>query len=186
MFPTKRPSGRFFHARTKGFGGSPHRCLSLKRATRQRRHYRTISPMNALPASQGSPIHIAIVEDDASFMGAFLQAIHGAPDMRLVGSAGNRAQGLAMLDKPPADVLLVDLGLPDGSGIDLIRACAAWHPHCDIMVITMFGDEKNVLASIEAGAVGYLLKDTDQLDVALPPRLGEHTRALLSAAGLSA
>lgn len=117
--------------------------------------------MHAPPASQGSPIHIAIVEDDASFMGAFLQAIHGAPDLRLVGSAGNRAQGLALLEKPPADVLLVDLGLPDGSGIDVIRAASRLWPQCGIMVSTTFGDETHVMQSIEAGAAGYLLKDSE-------------------------
>ncbi|MEP6702975.1 MAG: response regulator transcription factor, partial [Betaproteobacteria bacterium] len=53
-----------------------------------------------------------------------------------------------------------DLGLPDGSGIDIIRETAAMYPDCDIMVVTVFGDEDHVLASIEAGAAGYVLKDS--------------------------
>jgi DNA-binding NarL/FixJ family response regulator len=73
---------------------------------------------------------------------------------------------MAWLKLQAVDVMLVDLGLPDGSGIDVIEMCARLHPQCDIMVITMFGDEKNVLAAIDAGAVGYVLKDTDELDVA--------------------
>ncbi len=56
------------------------------------------------------------------------------------------------------DVLLVDLGLPDGSGADLIRFCRKQHQSMEIMVISVFGDEKNVLDAIEAGATGYLLK----------------------------
>jgi DNA-binding NarL/FixJ family response regulator len=57
-------------------------------------------------------------------------------------------------------VLLVDLGLPDGSGIDVIRAAHTRWPDCGIMVSTTFGDERHVMESLEAGAAGYLLKDS--------------------------
>ena len=57
-------------------------------------------------------------------------------------------------------MLLADLGLPDGSGIDVIRAARACWPACAIMVNTTFGDELSVISSIEAGANGYLLKDS--------------------------
>ncbi|KCV60899.1 sigma-70, region 4 [Bordetella bronchiseptica 99-R-0433] len=60
-----------------------------------------------------------------------------------------------------AQGLLVDLGLPDGSGIDVIRQARRLWDDCDIMVNTMFGDEAHVLRSIEAGACGYLLKDSE-------------------------
>ena len=73
---------------------------------------------------------------------------------------------MACLAQHAPDVLLVDLGLPDGSGIDVITACAAAHPQCDILVITLFGDESHVLAAVDAGAAGYLLKDNEQIDVA--------------------
>jgi DNA-binding NarL/FixJ family response regulator len=55
---------------------------------------------------------------------------------------------------------LTDLGLPDGNGLDLIRRVAAMEGNTEIMVITVFGDEKHVLSAIEAGASGYLLKDS--------------------------
>jgi DNA-binding NarL/FixJ family response regulator len=55
---------------------------------------------------------------------------------------------------------VVDLGLPDGSGIDVIRAAQIHWPDCGIMVSTAFGDEAHVMRSIEAGATGYLLKDS--------------------------
>ena len=64
------------------------------------------------------------------------------------------------MSKTAPDVLLTDLGLPDGSGIDLIRETVRRYPATDIMVITVFGDEDHVLASIEAGATGYILKDS--------------------------
>lgn len=72
---------------------------------------------------------------------------------------------LADADEIP-DVLLADLGLPDGSGLDVIRAAVARFPECEPLVISVFGDEDNVLASIEAGAVGYIHKDAAPEDIA--------------------
>lgn len=109
--------------------------------------------------TSSSPIRVALVEDDVSFQNALKEAIQAAPDMALLGVAGTRAQGLQMLDEVQVDVLLVDLGLPDGSGIDVIRAAHAQWPGCNIMVSTTFGDELHVVQSLEAGASGYLLKD---------------------------
>ena len=83
----------------------------------------------------------------------------------MCGSARTRAQGLALLEQAPADVLIVDLGLPDGSGIDVIRRARQKWPACHSMVSTTFGDESHVIRALEAGAYGYLLKDSspDQL-----------------------
>ncbi|SDM69127.1 response regulator transcription factor [Polaromonas sp. JS666] len=108
-----------------------------------------------------SLIHVALVEDDVLFQNAIVTAIAASPDIRLMSLASTRAQGLQSLQSAPADVLLVDLGLPDGSGIDVIRAAHAQWPTCAIMVCTAFGDEAHVLQSIEAGASGYLLKDSE-------------------------
>ncbi|MDO9405855.1 MAG: response regulator transcription factor [Polaromonas sp.] len=106
------------------------------------------------------PIHVALVEDDVHFQNALGAAVQAADDMRMACIAHTRAQGLAALSRAPADVLLVDLGLPDGSGIDVIRAAHVQWPQCAVMVCTTFGDEAHVLKSIEAGASGYLLKDS--------------------------
>jgi DNA-binding NarL/FixJ family response regulator len=104
-------------------------------------------------------IHVALVEDDVHFQHAIGAAIKASDDMKLVSLAGTHAEGMRALQQAPADVLLVDLGLPDGSGIDVIRAAQVQWPTCAVMVCTTFGDEAHVLRSIEAGAAGYLLKD---------------------------
>ena len=113
------------------------------------------------PSPVGSSIRVVLVEDDVNFQNALMHAIEAAPDMTLLRVAGTRAQGLQMLDDIAADVLLVDLGLPDGSGIDVIRAAHVKQPGCNIMVSTTFGDEIHVMESLEAGASGYLLKDSE-------------------------
>jgi DNA-binding NarL/FixJ family response regulator len=104
-------------------------------------------------------IHVALVEDDVHFQNAISAAITTSTDICLSSVSSTRAAGLQALDLQPADVLLVDLGLPDGSGIDVIRAATIQWPTCAVMVCTTFGDEAHVMKSIEAGASGYLLKD---------------------------
>ena len=116
-------------------------------------------------ATNSSVISVALVEDDINFQNALIEAIAHAPDIVLVSVVGTRAQGVLVLDQQHVDVLLVDLGLPDGSGIDVIRAAHAQQPACNIMVSTTFGDETHVMQSLEAGASGYLLKDSTPKDM---------------------
>jgi len=114
----------------------------------------------AAPGLAPSPIQVALVEDDVHFRSQVIQAVRAAQDMALTGVAATRAEGLRLLQEAPAQVLLVDLGLPDGSGIDVIRAALSAWPDCGVMVCTALGDEAHVMQSIEAGASGYLLKDS--------------------------
>lgn len=125
-----------------------------------------------MPDSQPSLLKVALVEDDVAFQNSFVAAMDGADDMTLVGIAFGVAQAMRLLEGPPLDILVVDLGLPDGSGIDVIRAARAIWPECGIMVSTTFADEKHVIASIEAGAAGYLLKDSS------PERMTDEIRTL--------
>jgi DNA-binding NarL/FixJ family response regulator len=106
------------------------------------------------------PLAIVLVEDDVAFQDAFRAAVGAASDLSVIGVAATVAQARILLQGPAADVLVVDLGLPDGSGIDVIREAHAVWPDCAIMVSTTFADERHVIASIEAGASGYLLKDS--------------------------
>jgi DNA-binding NarL/FixJ family response regulator len=112
----------------------------------------------------GKPVAVTLVEDDPSFREGFARAIAAASDMVLSGCVGSFEDGLAQLANKP-DVLLVDLQLPDGNGIDLIHAASQRLPHCEIMVVSVFGDQRHVLESIAAGATGYLLKDTTAVEI---------------------
>lgn len=111
---------------------------------------------------------VLIVEDDPQMRDFFAASIVRSASLSLAGTVGTVADALAWLSAPgqTVDVLLVDLGLPDGSGLDVIRATARLHPECEALVISMFGDEDNVLASIEAGALGYIHKDSNPEDIA--------------------
>ena len=103
---------------------------------------------------------VMIVEDDPAFLNRFCQIIGATPDMKLFAAVADGASARQALAHSAPDVLLTDLGLPDSNGIDIIREASMRYPQTDIMVVTVFGDEEHVLGAIEAGATGYILKDS--------------------------
>lgn len=105
-------------------------------------------------------LKVMIVEDDPAFLNRFCGIVTAASAFELFAAVPNGTAALDALHRGAPDVLLVDLGLPDMSGIEVIRTASSRCPDTDILVITVFGDEAHVLASIEAGATGYLLKDS--------------------------
>ena len=109
---------------------------------------------------------IAIIEDNPEFLATFKQIIANTSDLSVLAVATDCASARKMLQGKAADVLLVDLGLPDGSGLELIREASQRWPSCDVMVVSVFGNQQNVLAALAAGATGYLLKDGDAGDLA--------------------
>lgn len=113
-----------------------------------------------------SATRVLIVEDEPEFLRRFSDAVIADPGLQLLGAVATGAAALALLDAQPPDVMLVDLGLPDLDGVEVIRHAARRCPECDVLVVTMFGDDEHVVASIEAGATGYLLKDASSERVA--------------------
>lgn len=109
---------------------------------------------------------VLVVEDEPEFMRRFSDAVLADAGLRLAGVVGTGQAAIALLDAHAPDAMLVDLGLPDISGVEVIRHAARHHPGCDVMVVTMFGDDAHVMASIEAGATGYLLKDASSERIA--------------------
>jgi DNA-binding NarL/FixJ family response regulator len=102
---------------------------------------------------------VLIVEDEPEFLRRFSESVMADPRLRLVGAVSTGRAALALLDAEPPDVILVDLGLPDMSGTEVIRHATQRYPGCDCIVVTLFADDAHVMASLEAGATGYLLKD---------------------------
>jgi DNA-binding NarL/FixJ family response regulator len=110
-------------------------------------------------------ILVALVEDEPVTRQRLQTLLGASQALELVYSAASAGEILAWLAdaaSPRPDVLLVDLGLPDGSGIDVIAQTGRTHPQTDCMVITMFGDEAHMIRAFEAGARGYLLKSDNQ------------------------
>lgn len=106
---------------------------------------------------------VILVEDEAATRVHLAAALQAAPELLLCGEAGTYAEGRRLVEEANADLLLTDLGLPDGSGLGLVRLAA--ERGVLPLVITVFGDDAHVLEAIRAGAMGYLLKDQQADDV---------------------
>jgi len=82
-------------------------------------------------------------------------------EISIIGEAGTSAEAVSQVIEQKPDVVLLDLRLPDGSGVDVCREILATLPETRILFLTSYGDEDAVLAAIVAGAKGYLLKEVD-------------------------
>ncbi len=121
------------------------------------------TPINSPQASL--PHQVVVIEDDPHTCAYLAEAIDAMPELHIIGTAKNCADGSILLRKEP-DIALIDLGLPDGSGLDIIRAGVNQKLKTQFVVITVFGDEGHVIPALEAGASGYLLKDSAMPDIA--------------------
>lgn len=109
---------------------------------------------------------VVLLEDDPVTRERVAGIVQAADGLRLAAAWADLRSALAWLPAHEAPrVALVDLQLPDGSGIDFIRALRRSAPQTEAMVISVFGDEAHVVAAIEAGATGYLLKDAGAADI---------------------
>ncbi|MFT3720816.1 response regulator [Pseudorhodoferax sp.] len=111
-------------------------------------------------------VAVALVEDEPAVRERFVQAIAANPQLRLLHACGTGASMQRWMADHAVDVLLVDLGLPDLPGLEVIRHARRVQPACEVMVISAFGDAAHMVQAFEAGARGYLLKDGSQDELA--------------------
>ncbi len=104
-------------------------------------------------------ISVAIIEDDPLVSQHVSDLILRSVHCTLAGTARNKSEAMALIADDQADVYLVDLGLPDVDGVDLIANIKSNCPNAQSMVLSTFGDAKHISRSLKAGATGYLLKD---------------------------
>lgn len=109
---------------------------------------------------------ILIVEDSEATRHRLEDAIRNGGQFELMGSVSTYNEGLSFIRETPPDILLTDLDLPDGSGVDLIKLINLPAVKTQLaIVITVFGDGYHVIEALKAGASGYLLKDDDFMDI---------------------
>jgi DNA-binding NarL/FixJ family response regulator len=105
------------------------------------------------------PVDVILIEDEPATQDYLTRVIESSPKMNLLGVAGTVQEAYSLLLMTNPKVALIDLGLPDSSGIEVIEWLGKNKPETECLVITTFGDEDHVVRSLEAGASGYLLKD---------------------------
>jgi two-component system NarL family response regulator len=105
-------------------------------------------------------MRLLIVEDNSLLLQNLNLLLSGEAGFKVVGACETAEEALGLLPKVSPEILLVDLGLPGMSGIELIRRAKAMMPDLDIMAYTVFEDKNTIFSAIKAGASGYLLKGT--------------------------
>lgn len=143
------------------------------------------------------PLRILLVDDHAVVRVGLRNLINDEPDLRVVGEAVTCAEALARAEADRPEVIVLDLRLPDGSGVEIIDALKQRTDGARVLVLTSFADDTLLLAALKAGADGYLLKDIAEADligalrqlagagvVAPPPR--SHTKTLTNGTALPA
>jgi DNA-binding NarL/FixJ family response regulator len=105
-------------------------------------------------------MRLLVVEDEPHWQATIERIVAENDGLQLVGVCATLADALAQIRSVEYDMLIADLGLPDGSGIAAIRTSRRLRPDADILVATVFDDERSVVTAICAGATGYLVKDS--------------------------
>lgn len=109
-------------------------------------------------ASPGGRLRILIVDDHTLVREGLVSLIDEQPDMQVVGQAGTAREAIRLARELSPDLLLVDFGLPDGSGDGVVRALRASMPELRAVFLSVHDDDERLHAAIAAGATGYLIK----------------------------
>ncbi len=115
--------------------------------------------MTEKPAA-GPPIRLVIIEDQPSILRKQMRLLAAFDELLIVATARDGKSALQVIKESTPDVVLLDLGLPDMSGIQVTREVKASFPAIEILIFTIFEEETQVLEAVRAGASGYLLKGT--------------------------
>jgi DNA-binding NarL/FixJ family response regulator len=106
-------------------------------------------------------IRVVLVDDHPMVRTGLRVFLSESTDVAVVGELSDGENAVSLVDREVPDVVLMDLSMPGVDGIAATRAIAAAHPDVKVVVLTTFVDRERVLEAVDAGAVGYLLKDTD-------------------------
>jgi DNA-binding NarL/FixJ family response regulator len=135
---------------------------------------------NADPNGAGAPIKVLIVDDHPVVRDGLQGMFAGEPDFVVVGEAENGRQAVSQAEAFHPDVVLMDLRMPEMDGVSAIRVLAERGLGAKVLVLTTYDTEGDVLPAIEAGATGYLLKDTPREELYRAVRAAAAGEAVLS------
>jgi DNA-binding NarL/FixJ family response regulator len=112
-----------------------------------------------------SSIKVVLVDDHAVVRTGLAQLLSGADDIEVVGQAGDGAEAIEVVRETRPDVVVMDLQMPGMDGVEATRRIVAEELGGEVVVLTSFSDNARIVAALDAGAVGYLLKDADPEDL---------------------
>ena len=130
--------------------------------------------------SASPPIRLLIVDDHPVVRDGLSGIFAGDPDFEVVGQAANGAEAVTRAEQLEADVVLMDLRMPELGGVDAIKLLRKRVPSAHVIVLTTYDTENEVLSAIEAGATGYLLKDAPREELIRAVRAAHKGESVLS------
>lgn len=114
-------------------------------------------------------IRVLVADDHAVVRRGLIDILENAPDMTAAGEAGRAQEVLQQVQRHSYDVLVLDLGMPDGGGMNVLRQLQGTHPSLPILILSVQPADQYALRTIKAGAAGYLTKESapDELITAI-------------------
>jgi DNA-binding NarL/FixJ family response regulator len=142
--------------------------------------------VSAVLPGRAGPIRVLVVDDHPVVRAGLCGMLAVADDLQVVGEAANGRDAVAEAERLQPDVILMDLRLPEMDGADATARIHAAHPAIRILVVTTYDTDRDILRAVEAGAAGYLLKDTPMADLAEAVRRAARGETVLAPPAVTA
>jgi DNA-binding NarL/FixJ family response regulator len=113
-----------------------------------------------------APVRVLLVDDHQMVRQGLVFFLSTQPGIQVVGEAGSAEEGLRLVDEVQPNVVLMDIVLPNLSGIEALHTINEKYPAINVIVLSSFVDTSKVVQAIQAGAAGYLMKDVDPDELA--------------------
>jgi DNA-binding NarL/FixJ family response regulator len=125
-------------------------------------------------------IRVAIVDDHTLVRAGLEELLETDPEIEVVGTAADGSEGIALIEREAPDVVLMDLSMPGVDGVEVTRQIVASGATARVVALTSFAERDRVLAALDAGAVGYLLKDSEPEELRRAIRAADRGESPLS------
>ena len=124
-----------------------------------------MATLAGMTTSEPETVGVLVVDDDPLVRAGLVMMLGGAPDVRVVGEAGDGTQVLPMVDRHAPDVVLMDIRMPNMDGLAATEALRARRGAPEVIILTTFDADEHVLRALRAGAAGFVLKDTPPAEI---------------------
>jgi DNA-binding NarL/FixJ family response regulator len=145
--------------------GEIARALALRAAEPLAVDNDTLLQQAGLLESVPEQVRIVLVDDHFLFSDGMARLLEAQSDMKVVGTAGSLSEAMALIPNVLPHLVLMDIALPDGSGIEATRAILEIAPGTKVVILTVNEDEEQVFEAIRAGAIGYLFKSVRAVEL---------------------
>jgi DNA-binding NarL/FixJ family response regulator len=132
------------------------------------------------------PIRVMVVDDHAVLRQGLMKLLAGNPDIDVVAEASGGEEVAALVGEAAPDVILMDLSMPDVDGVEATRRALAVRPEARVVMLTSFSEPEHVNAALDAGAIGYILKDAAPEEIVQAVKAAARGEAPFSARAASA